>query len=250
MNRLYLAVIVCSIALVLLYAVGQLNLEFLRVVSNIVCPAIAGLTVVSCLFVLRRYGWKSRSRYPLILLFVSVGISLWFLARLTTAINNLYLNVETFPSIADIFYLGGYSWLLLALFLLFNMFQAVFSKKMLKLMAFPTVTTTSVVSQILLIPAIGSSTSLVTLAFSFTYPLLDLVLFAFSFSILLIFLKGGIGKAWFFLTLSILLATIADLLFSYLQLQGLFYVGHPVELLWLWSYLTFLVGLHIHRKEF
>jgi hypothetical protein len=186
----------------------------------------------------------------LILLFVSVGISLWFLAELTVAIYTVYLNIEAFPSLADIFYLGGYIWLFLALSMLFNMFQTVFSKKMFKAMAFPTVTTASVVSQVLLIPIIVSNTNPITLAISFAYPILDLVLFAFSFSILLIFLKGGIGKAWFFLTLSILLATIADLLFSYLQLQGLFYEGHPVELLWLWSYITFILGLHIHRKEF
>jgi hypothetical protein len=179
-----------------------------------------------------------------------VGISLWFIAEITAAIYTVYLNIKAFPSLADIFYLGGYIWLFIAFSMLFNMFQSVFSKKMFKVMAFPTVTTALVVSQVLLIPAIASSTNLVTLAFSFAYPILDLILFAFSFSILLIFIKGGIGKAWFFLTLSILLATVADLLFSYLQLQGLFYKGHPIELLWLWSYITFLVGLHIHRKEF
>jgi hypothetical protein len=242
--------IVYSIALLFLYVIGQQNLEFLTFASNIVFPITAGFMVVSCLLTLRRYGWKSRSTYPLILLFVSVGISLWFLAELTVAIYTVYLNIEAFPSLADIFYLGGYIWLFLALSMLFNMFQTVFSKKMFKAMAFPTVTTASVVSQVLLIPIIVSNTNPITLAISFAYPILDLVLFAFSFSILLIFLKGGIGKAWFFLTLSILLATIADLLFSYLQLQGLFYEGHPVELLWLWSYITFILGLHIHRKEF
>lgn len=250
MKPLYTVSIVYSIALVCLYAIGQLNLEFLTFASNIISPITASFTVVSCLLTLRKYGWRSRSTFPLILLFVSVGIPLWFLAELTSAIYILYLNIEAFPSLADIFYLGGYLWLFLALSLLFHMFQAVFSKKMFKAMAFPTVTTASVVSQVLLTPVITSSSNLITLIVSFTYPILDLILFAFSFSILLIFLKGGIGKAWFFLTLSVLLATLADLLFSYLQLQGLFYEGHPVELLWLWSYITFLVGLHIHREEF
>jgi hypothetical protein len=192
----------------------------------------------------------SRSTYPTILLFVSVGISMWFLAELTVGIQTFYLKIESFPSLADIFYLGGYVWLFIALSRLFNMFQQVFSAKMFKAMAIPTVVTASVVSQALVVPIIASSADLVTLVVSAAYPGLDLVLFAFSFSILLIFLKGGIGKAWFFLTLSILLATIADLLFGYLTLEGIYHKGHPVELLWLWSYITFTVGLYIHRKEF
>ncbi|MFQ6073701.1 MAG: hypothetical protein ACE5KC_00640 [Candidatus Bathyarchaeia archaeon] len=250
MNRPYTLSIAYSIALVFLYAVGQLNLGPLTIISNIVFPATAGLTVVSCLHTLRRYGWKSRSTYPTILLFVSVGISMWFLAELTVAVQALYLNIESFPSLADIFYLGGYVWLFLALSQVFNMFQAVFSARMFKAMAVPTVVTASVVSQVLFIPIIASSADFVTLAVSAAYPSIDLVLFALSFSILLIFLQGGIGKAWFFFTLSMLLATVADLLFSYLMLGGFFYRGHPVELLWLWSYVTFMVGLYIHRKEF
>ncbi|MFQ6086545.1 MAG: hypothetical protein ACE5OV_00835 [Candidatus Bathyarchaeia archaeon] len=175
---------------------------------------------------------------------------MWFFAEITVAIQTQYLNIEAFPSLADIFYLGGYLWLLIALSRLFNMFRAVFSRDMFKAMAIPTTLTALVVSQVLFIPIIALHADPVTLTVSVAYPSLDLLLFAFSFSMLLIFLKGGIGRAWFFLTLSILLATVADLLFSYLQLQGLFYVGHPVELLWLWSYVAFLVGLHVHRREF
>jgi hypothetical protein len=175
---------------------------------------------------------------------------MWFIAEITVAIQAQYLNIEAFPSLADILYLGGYFWLFLALSKLFNMFQAVFSKEMFKAMAISTVVTALVVSQVLFIPIIASHADIITLIVSAAYPSLDLLLFAFSFSILLIFLQGGIGKAWFFLTLSVLLATVADLLFSYVQLQGLFYIGHPVELLWLWGYIAFLVGLHIHRREF
>lgn len=250
MNWLYAVSIVYSIALVFLYAIGQQNLGVLTIISSVVLLLTAGFTVFSCLLTLRRYGWKSRSTYPTILLFVSVGISMWFLAELTMVIQTVYFNIESFPSLADFFYLGGYVWLFLALSRLFNMFQPVFSARMFRVMAFPTVVTASVVSQVLVIPIIASSASFITLVVSAAYPGLDLVLFAFSFSILLIFLKGGIGKAWFFLTLSILLATVADLLFSYLELGGFFYRGHPVELLWLWSYITFIVGLRIHREEF
>ena len=250
MHRPYIISIVYSITFALVYGIGQQNIELLKNVSNVVLPATAGVTVVSCLLTLRRYGWVSRSTYPTILLFVSVGIAMWFIAEITVAVQTWFLNIEAFPSLADIFYLGGYVWLLLGISKLFNMFQAVFSKEMFKAMAIPTVVITSVASQVLFVPMIKLHADPVALIISVTYPGLDLVLFAFSFSVLLIFLKGGIGKAWFFLTLSILLATVGDLLFSYLQLQGLFYVGNPVELLWLWSYVAFIVGLHIHRREF
>ncbi len=250
MKPIYTISTVYSIALTVLYAIGQLNLQFLASVSNIISPVTAGFAVISCLLTLRRYGWRSKSEFPTILLFVSTGIFMCFLAELTVTVYAVYLNIEAFPSLADIFYLGGYLWLFLALIRLFGMFQPVFSRKMFQIVCISTVILAAVVSQVLLIPVIASGTDPVKLVLSAAYPSLDLILFALSFSVLLIFLKGGIGKAWFLLTLSILLVTIADLLFSYLQLQGLFYEGHPVELLWLWSYITFFVGLYIHRREF
>jgi len=88
-----------------------------------------------------------------------------------------------------------------------------------------------------------------TIILSTAYPILDIGLFAVAFSILLIFFKGTIGKAWLFLTGGIILNIAADLLFNYAELQGFYYEGHPLELFWLWGYVAFLVGFYIHKRE-
>jgi len=49
--------------------------------------------------------------------------------------------------------------------------------------------------------------------------------------------------------LTVILNIVADLLFTYADLQGFYYEGHPLELFWLWGYVAAILGLYIHRRE-
>jgi len=98
-------------------------------------------------------------------------------------------------------------------------------------------------------PIVNSGEELFTTALSAVYPILDIGLFTLAFAILLVFIKGSIGKAWFFLTSGVILNVVADLLFAFADLHGFYFEGHPFELFWLWGYVAFLLGFHIHRSE-
>jgi len=250
MKQLYVAASAYSLLLALVYAVGQQNPDFMVVFTNLLFPATAGMAAIFSFLTLKRYGWNKKAAFFKIWLGFSLGILLWFLGELTWAVYVLYLDANPYPSLADGFYLGGYLFLFLALTLFFKMFHSGFSKPMLGKTALATGALALIVAHLLVLPVAASSDDAVTLALDVAYPSLDILLFFFAFAILLIFFRGKVGKAWFFLTLGVILNVVADLLFSYAELRGFYYEGHPFELFWLWGYVAFLLGFYVHKKEF
>jgi len=250
MKWLYALGLAYSLFLALVYAIGQQSPEFMLVFTNVLFPATAGVTAIFSFLTLKKYGWIKKTQFFKIWLGFSLGILLWSLGELTWAVHVLYLNVNPYPSLADGFYLGGYVFLFLALTLFFKMFQMGFSKPMLAETVSVTGVLAIVVGYVLLLPITASGDDSVTLALDIAYPSLDIILFFFAFAVLLIFIEGEVGKTWLFLTLGVILNVVADLLFSYAELKGFYYEGHPFELFWLWGYVAFLLGFHIHKKEF
>ena len=236
--------------LAIVYGVGQLNLDFMKFFSNVLFPATAAVASAASFLTLKKYA-RHNPKPPFSAAWISFssGITLWFLGELTWAIYVQYLMMKPFPSVADVFYLSGYVFLFLALFLILKLFKLSFSPKMSGITTAITIIFTVAVSYLLLIPIFASSEGFFNTALAISYPIFDIGLFALAFSILLIFLEGAIGKAWFFLTIGIILNVVADLIFSYAELQGFYYEGHPFELFWLWGYVAFLLGFYVHWRE-
>lgn len=240
-----------SIVLAFIYGVGQLSPKFMLVFSNILFPATAGIAVVASFWTLRRYaGHNPKPMFSTVWIGFSSGLFFWFLGELVWAAYILFLQVNPFPSFADVLYLSSCVFLFVALFSIFKLFQSAFSGKMLILMVGVTAALSASVSYMLLTPVFASNDDLLATTLSVAYPVLDIGLFTTAFAILLIFMKGTIGKAWFLFTTGILLNVAGDLLFNYTELQGFYYKGLPIELFWLWGYAALLLGFYIHKREF
>jgi len=236
--------------LAIVYGVGQLNLDFMTFFSNVFFPATAAVASAASFLTLRRYA-RHNPTPPFSAAWISFssGIILWFLGELTWAIYVLLLFSKPFPSLADLFYLSGYGFLFVALFLILKLFKLSFSPKIGVVTMGVTLVLAVTVSFLLLIPIFTSGEDAFATALAVSYPILDIGLFALAFSILLIFLEGAVGKAWFFLTTGIILNIVADLLFSYAELQGFYFEGHLFELFWLWGYVAFFLGFYVHWRE-
>jgi len=246
----YVLSLVYSIVLAFIYGAGQLSPEFMLVFSNILFPATAGVAVMASFWTLKRYAAHNpKPRFSAAWIGLSAWLFMWFLGESTWAVYVVLLQIDPFPSLADIFFLGGYVFLGLALFLILQLFSSVFSEKTLALSAAASVSVAVVVGYLLLTPILTSEADLYKVVFAAAYPILDIGLFALVFSIFMIFMQGAVGKAWFFLTLGVASNIFADLLFNYAELQGFYYEGHPLELFWLWGYVAFLLGFHIHKRE-
>lgn len=251
MQRLYVLGLVYSIILAFIYGLGQLSPEFMLVFSNVLFPATAGTAVMASFWTLKKYAAHNpKPKFSASWIGFSSGLFMWFLGESAWAVYVLLLGINPFPSLADVFYIGGYVFLGLALFLILKLFPSVFSGKKLAFLVVVSVSVSTAVGYFLLTPILTSEADLFTTVLSAAYPILDIGLFVLVFSIFMIFIEGTIGKAWFFLTLGVALNIIADLLFNYAELQGFYYEGHPLELFWLWGYIAFFLGFYIHKREF
>jgi hypothetical protein len=223
--------------------------EFISPLSNALFPVVASAAVFSSVFALRKYGPKL-NKFLMVWMCFTVGMTLWFLGELSWAIYTFLLNVEIpYPSIADIFWLGGYIPLLIALFVYSRLFVSVLSNRKKALIAAIIIILGVLVSAALIIPIMGVEENLAILIIDLAYPLLDIALLSMALVGLAIFQKGGLGKSWLWIILGIMLNVAGDMIFSYTTAQGTYYNGHLSELLFIYGYLFFTIAFYVHTKE-
>jgi len=237
-----------------MYAFESYYLDFMYVFSNVLPPLIAGASVVTSMIALRKYWEGLGSRMTQIWVHFTLGVTFWFLGELTWGIYALVLGVEIpYPSIADGFWLIGYIPLFFALTSYLSIVRPAVTKGILAAAYTSVLTIAIAFSFLFIIPAFASEAGTLTRIINAAYPTLDLLLFALSIVGLLVFattrLKGKIDKVWILLNAGILMNVIADSLFSYTIAHDIYYDGHPLELFFLFGYLSFLLGFYIHTKE-
>jgi hypothetical protein len=118
---------------------------------------------------------------------------MWFLGEAIWAGYTLILNVEIpYPSVADVFWLGGYVPFFVALYLYVKTFGSALSRKTQAIFSTITVVSAILVSAALIAPTTQAETDLVTMVVDLTYSVLDLVLLSVSILGLLVFVKGNL----------------------------------------------------------
>jgi len=252
MRTAYIASLILSVSLALIYLFQDRYPDFMYFFSNAFYPFIAGATVIVSGFALRKYWGNPIDKYSKIWTGFTLGMVFWFLGELGWAIYTLFLNVEIpYPSIADAAWLIGYVPLFIAFYLYIRTFQSAVSKTMFAL-ATVAVCITGFALILSLVPPIladASERDMVTLTVDVAYPALDVVLFSLSILGLLIFAKGKVAQAWLLINGAILMNVIGDVLFSYTTLQGTYYNGHWSELFFAWGYILFALAFYVHKKE-
>lgn len=230
--------------------------DFVYTFSNVFPPVVSGAAVLSAFFAMRRYWDKIGSRISRIWLCFTLGMLLWFFGELGWAVYTMVLNVEIpYPSIADIFWLSGYLPLFVALLLYLEIFQPAITVKQFLVAGAIVAGMSAIIFSSLMIPVLAdvSQYDLVTLSVDLAYPALDLFLFLEAILGLSAFtvtkLKGRISAAWHFMNAAILLNVAADMAFSYTTLNGTYYNGHPIDLLYNFGYILFALAFYVHQKE-
>lgn len=239
------------VGLILLYAFQGYYPDFITFFSNAFSPIIAGATVIVSGVSLERYWRKAKGKFPIIWLYFTCGLFLWFIGEAVWAGYTLILGVELpYPSAADVFWIAGYFPFFIALYLYVQLFAHALTKKNVAIVMAVTIILTVLVTTTLLAPILGAEENLIVMVMDFAYPILDLSLLSVALLGLIIFWKGELGKSWLLINAAILIDVCADILFSYTTAQGIYYSGHMLDLLFDFSYLFFLMAFYVHTKEF
>lgn len=252
----YFMGLITAIGLILVYVFQNFYSDAMYTFSNVFSPIIASVAVLSSYFAMRRYWENFGSLLSKIWLGFTLGMFLWFLGELGWAFYTMVLNVEIpYPSFADIFWLIGYLPLFIALILYIEIIQPAISTRMFFLGAIIVASVSAMTFPPLIMPVLAGAAEQdpITLGISLAYPVLDVALFLGAIIGLLVFtltrLKGRVGVSWHFINVAILLNVVADMAFSYTAMEGTYYCGHPLDLLFHLGYLLFALAFFVHSKE-
>jgi len=207
---------------------------------SIVNPLVA--SIVSFL-IAKRYG--NSMVFGKAYLILGAALFMMFLGESSWYYIQNILKEEPFPSIADVFFFAFYPLAIGHIILNIRFFGTKFDvKTKLWLVSLPTA--------IIVIYTILTLQQNSELNFDFFYGLIFVVFSSSLLSLSLLgalsFRGGTLSIAWSLLMVGILLTTIGDVWYFYLQTFDAYVEGHPVELFWYSSYWVITYGLYKHKK--
>jgi hypothetical protein len=181
--------------------------------------------------------------------YISLGIALAMVvvAEFTYLFYQFVLEIEPYPSIADVFFFALYP------FLFYHLAKNIkFFKPKLDI-----VTKSLIVIIPISIVGIYSLTSYNEIGeanFDYYYGLI----FVSGSSVVLsagilgarIFRQGVLGVAWLLLAIGIVLTTVGDVWYYYLETYDQYTLNHPVNLFWWASYMVITYALYKHQDTF
>lgn len=206
---------------------------------NPLAVAIAGFIVFS-----RYRGTAVFGRSYFVL---GLGYFFIFLGEITYLLYDLFLNIDPYPSIADVFFFAQYPLLLIHLILNIRFFYSSFSRSAKSwIIGLPL----AVISIYFASFFVGSDDPLFNLDFYYGAIFVTASSATLAFAVLgsSIFKEGVLGKAWLLLVFGIMFNTTGDTWYYLLETFGEYSLTHPVNLLWYAGYWIVVYALYKHKK--
>jgi len=178
----------------------------------------------------------------------AVFSAMWFIAEQVWMILELFYDQRPFPSIADFFYVAGYP----AYFIFAILYLKPIKKDVTKKM----IIVSSLVVVAVLVPNLymafenNSGEDQVAVALGTFYPIADAIVLVPALIGVSLFFGGKVNFLWSLMLIGIIVEVVADTAFQYFSLDNSYYTGHPVDILFLWSYILFSFGVYDHIKVF
>lgn len=217
------------------------DLEFTITIVWIATPLIAA---IASFLVFKRYGWSMV--FGKAYLALGLGFVMLMAAEISYIVYDFVLLEDPYPSIADVFYFAFY--FPFALYHLRTNIKFFNPDASLKVKS----TLAGIAASIMIIFSLISYNALGELNFDYFYGLIfvSVASITLSYTILgaLSFKGGTIGIAWLILVTGMLLFTIGDTFYYYLELFGGYTVTHFVNLFWIAGYMIIVYALYKHIK--
>ncbi len=183
-------------------------------------------------------------------LFFTLGVSCWFIADQIWYLYDYIYNVDPFPSEADIFYIVAYPFFVVFLFISLKSIRKSITKK-IWLFSF-------VLSFAFLIPSIlacftaleetEGGLDIISKSIALSYPILSSFQLIPAVIGIMFLAKKGASYSWMLLLFGFLIYSISDTFYLFSTLDRSYYDGHPVDLLYLYSYLLLIFSLYSRLK--
>lgn len=208
-------------------------------------PVTVSLVILSIIMAVR---FRGKSAHGIAWLMFALCASSWLVAEHTWILEELVYHENPFPSAADIFYVTGYVFLILFSINYLKIVKDAITKK--------TILVASLLATTLLIPSIymtintNSDVTGLAFALAFSYPILDAIVLVPAIIGVILFFRGEVNLLWTLMSLAIISLAGGDTGFLITQMNNSYYTGHPIEIMFYWSYILFSFGVYSHIKIF
>lgn len=173
---------------------------------------------------------------------LGIGFAMIFLAELTYFIYEQVLDLDPYPSIADVFFFVFYPMLIIYLIINIKFFAPKITKSGWAIIFGTPLITTSAYTYLTILD-FGS--------FDFYYGIIFIAAASITLGLAIntarIFKGGLIGTAWLILVIGIILNVIGDTWYYYLEVISEYSLADPVNLCWYSAYLLILYALYKHK---
>lgn len=223
-----------------------LDMDVAILVGNIVyVPVILFLVSVSA-FTLIKLGHDGMHGIAWVSLLIAS--SLWLIAETVWIFYELVLQVDPFPSLADVFYSLGYPFLFVFMLAYISPVRKGITKRSL----FSAVAVSAVILFFGLYQTIDFVIEMDSVAtfYAVLYPVLDSILIVPAILGISLFFSGRVNFMWAMVWFGILSLFIADTIFMYSQIDDTYYTGHPIEILFYFSYVLIAFGVYDQVRIF
>lgn len=176
----------------------------------------------------------------------AIGSVFWFIAELIWIMYDHFWEGSPFPSEADIFYLGAYPFMIG--FLLISL------KPVLKSVSRNVWLFAIALGISFMIPSVTAAyddmlgEDAFPTAIALAYPVLGSIQVIPAIVGIMYLAKKGANFSWMLILFGFIIYGIADTFFLFAELDGTYYDGHPVDLLWLYTYILMIFSFHIRYK--
>lgn len=176
----------------------------------------------------------------------AIGSVFWFIAELIWIMYDHFWEGSPFPSEADIFYIGAYPFMIG--FLLISL------KPILKSVSRNVWLFAIALGISFMIPSVTAAyddilgEDVFPTAIALAYPVLGSIQVIPAIVGIMYLAKKGANFSWMLILFGFIIYGIADTFFLFAELDGTYYDGHPVDLLWLYTYILMIFSFHIRYK--
>lgn len=206
------------------------------------------LVVFSTILTIKLYKQKHFQTKAFLLF--TIGASFWFIAEQIWAVYQYVYDVDPFPSEADIFYMAAYPFFVAFLLISLKPIQKSITKKIWLF--------SLVLSFAFLIPSLlayynaleetEGGLDPISKSLALAYPILSSFQLAPAIIGIMFLAKKGASYSWMLLLFGFLIYTVSDTFYLFSELDDSYYDGHPVDLMYLYSFLLLIFSLHSRLK--
>jgi len=218
---------------------NQYMTDLLPIIGSFIVIIFGGLLSIK---------YKAQGSNGIAWIFFTLAMISWFIGEYAYTYDYEYDINDLSTLTSDIFYILGYP-----LFLAFTIFylkprKNIITKKM--------IVASSLFSLLVVIPSLYISfdpeeeIDQLTLFLYAIYPILDGIILVPAIVAVSLFLKGKVNLLWTMILFGILLDVAGDTAYLIFSLDGSYYAGHPVNILYSWSYVLYGFGAFSHLRLF